>query len=213
MKYRLLRFSLLCMLVMLCGGSVWAQDVTATLTGADLLASTSPSTSYADYTASETFTGLQDDQGNAYFGRCTYQKSGQTYLNMVQIKKVESSNTTRIQLPKYSGNIKKITLSVTNASSTAYDNGTGASTRLAIINSTTYTSSVANNASNQVLVVGSSSTANKTYEFDFTQLENSYDGGGLYICSLDAAARIWSIVVTHRQLSYFNSNRPEEDWS
>ena len=23
----------------------------------------------------------------------------------------------------------------------------------------------------------------------------------------------WSIVVTHRQLSYFNSNRPEEDWS
>ena len=194
---KLLRFSLLCMLVLLCGGSMWAQDVTATLTGADLLASTSPSTSYADYTASETFTGLQDDQGNAYFGRWTYQKNGQNYLNMVQIKKVESSNTTRIQLPKYSGNIKTITLSVTDANSTAYDTGTGAKTQLAIINSTTYTSAVAKNANNQVLVVGSSSTARKTYEFDFTQLEKSYNGEGLYICSIDAAARIWSIVVTY----------------
>ncbi len=190
---RLLRYSLLCMLVLLCGGSAWAQDVTATLTGADLMASTSPSTSYADYTTN----GMTDDQGNTYYGRWLYQKANNVYYPMVQIKKVESSNTTRIQLPKYSGNIKTITLSVTDANSTAYNTGTGAKTQLAIINSTTYTSTIAKDAANQVLVVGSSSTASKTYEFDFTQLETSYDGEGLYICSLDAAARIWSIVVVY----------------
>lgn len=193
---RLLRYSLLCMLVLLCGGNAWAKDVTATLTGANLMASTSPSTSYTDYTASETFTGLKDNQGNAYFGRWTYQKSG-NYLNMVQIKKVESSNSSRIMLPKYSGDIKKITLNVTDANSTDFSTGNGAKTQLAIIKGTTFTANFAKNSDNQVIVKGSNSVANKTYEFDFTELETKYDGKDLYICSIDAAARIWSIEVIY----------------
>ena len=194
---RLLRYSLLCMLVLLCGGSAWAKDVTATLTGANLMASTSPGTSYADYTASETFTGLKDNQGNAYFGRWTYQKFGQNYLNMVQIKKTEKSSSSRIMLPKYSGDIKKITLNVTDANSTDFSTGNGAKTQLAIIKGTTFTTDFAKNSDNQVIVKGSSSVANKTYEFDFTELETKYDGKDLYICSFDAAARIWSIEVIY----------------
>ena len=173
---------------MLCG-TVFADNIKATLTGTNMVVSGVSTTSYSDYLT----TGLTDDKGNVYYGRWCHQKSGSNYMNMLQIKKTESNTATRINLPKYPGNLKKITLTVTNASSTSTTDGTGAKTRLAIINSTTYNTATATNTDNQVLVAGSSSDENTSYVFDFTTLEESYDGEGLYLCSLDGAARIWSL--------------------
>lgn len=173
---------------MLCG-TVFADNIKATLTGTNMVVSGVSATSYSDYLT----TGLTDDKGNVYYGRWCHQKSGSNYMNMLQIKKTESNTATRINLPKYPGNLKKITLTVTNANSTSTTDGTGAKTRLAIINSTTYNTATATNTDNQVLVAGSSSDENTSYVFDFTTLEESYDGEGLYLCSLDGAARIWSL--------------------
>ena len=172
---------------------MWAEEETATLTGTAMLEGTSPSTSYADHT-----TGVTDDKGNVYKGRWTYQKSGSTYYNMIQIKKTESSNSSRIELPKFDGTLKTITLTVTDASSTSSE-GTGAKTTLAVVKGTTYTTTFAN--SNTIISAGSSSTATTSYVFDFTTLDEEYDGSGLYICSKDAAARIWSITATYKKKS------------
>ena len=187
-----IRFSLLTLLVMLFSGVAYANNVKATLTGTNMVVSGVSTTSYSDYLT----TGLTDDQGNVYYGRWCYQKSGSNYMNMLQIKKVESNTATRINLPKYPGNIQKITLAVTNASSTSAE-GTGAKTRLAIINSTTYNTATATNADNQVLVVGSKDNETLSYVFDFTTFNETYDGEGLYLCSLDGAARIWSLEVEY----------------
>lgn len=164
-----------------------------------MLAGNNPSTSYTDYAA--TAANLPtDDQGNKYYGRWTYQKSG-SILHMLQLKKAESSNSSRIQLPQFSGDIKKITLKVTDTNGTAYDTGNGAKTQLVIVNGTNYTSTFAKNAENQVLIAGSSSEASKEYVYNFTTLDKVYDGSGLYICSLDGGARIWSIEVVYSATS------------
>ena len=69
---------------------------------------------------------------------------------MLQLKKVESGNSSRIQLPQFSGDIKKITLKVTDTNGTAYDTGNGAKTQLVIVNGTNYTATFAKTAENQV---------------------------------------------------------------
>ena len=188
---------LLCALVV-GSGSVWAVDVTATLTGSNLLEGNSPSTSYAEHT-----TGITDDKGFTYTGRWTYQKNGKVYLNMIQMKAVESSNSTRILLPTFDGTIKSITITATNTSATE-STGTGVTTQLAIVKGTTYTSAFATNAANQVLKIAPSSATN-TYSFDFTTLDKSYDGTDLYICAASGSGiRIWSIVVVYSEVDYYN---------
>lgn len=200
MKRNLLLKTLLLLCALVVGsGNLWAGDVTCTLTGTNMLEGNSPSTSYANHLT----TGITDNQGFKYYGRWTYQTSGGNYYNMIQIKKVESSNSTRIQLPTFDGPIKSITITGTDANATS-SSGTGAKTNLLIVNGTTYTSSYATNAANQVLTAGSASTATKTFSFDFTSLEDDYDGSGLYICSKDAAIRIWSIVVVYEEADYYN---------
>ncbi len=200
MKYKLLRLSLLSMLVMLCGGAfaLMAQagddTETATLTG-DALVTVATNTSYSDHVDA----GITDDKGNVYYGRWCYQKNSGAYMNMLQIKKTESSNSSRIQLPTYGGAIQSIKLSVTNANGTSFADGTGAKTRIAIIKGNQYKTAEATAAANQVLVQGNSATEAKEYVFDFTTLNTEYDGNGLYICSLDAAARIWSLEVVYKK--------------
>ena len=200
MKQKSLLKTMLLLFALIAGSSsVWAGDITATLTGTNMLEGASPSTSYAEHT-----TGITDDKGFTYTGRWTYSSKSGTYYNMIQIKKVESSNSTRILLPTFDGPIKSITISATDASSTVYSTGTGAKTNLLIVKGTNYSSTYATNADNQVLTAGSTSTATKTYSFDFTSLGTSYDGTGLYICSKDAAIRIWSIVVVYSETDYYN---------
>ena len=200
MKQKSLLKTMLLLFALIAGSSsVWAGDVTATLTGSNMLEGNSPSTSYAEHLT----TGITDDKGFKYYGRWTYQKDGSNYMNMIQLKKLESSNSTRIQLPTFDGPIKSITITATNTSATA-SNGTGASTTLIIVKGTTYTTSFATTAANQVLTAGSSSTATNTYSFDFTSLSTSYDGTGLYICTKDAGIRIWSIVVVYSEADYYN---------
>ena len=171
--------------------NVWADDVTATLSGTAMLEGNSPSTSYADHN-----TGITDDDDNTYVGRWTYAKYSSTYLQMIQIKALESSNSSRIQLPQFGGNIKSISITATNANSNT-SSGTGAKTKLIIVKGTTYTKTFAQTTANQVLTDGDKSTEHTSYSFDFTGLDESYDGSGLYICSNDAAIRIWSIVVVY----------------
>ena len=185
-------FLLLCALIVGAGTS-WAADETATLSGSSMVKSGSPSTSYTEYTAND---NIKDDKNNVYIGKWCYQKSGSDYLNMLQIKRTESSNSSRIVLPQFPGDIKSITIQATSASGTSASDA-GAKTRLRIVNGTTYTTKYANNDANIVATAGSSSTETKTYEFDFTGIETKYDGKDLYICSLDAAIRIWSIAVTY----------------
>ena len=196
-KQNLLTKLLLLFALIVGSTSVWADDVTTSISGSSMLEGTSPSTSYNDHT-----TGITDDHNYVYTGRWTYQKNGSTYMNMIQIKKVESSNTSRIVLPKFDGTIKSITLTVTNASATASD-GDGAKTRLSIVNGTGYSSAEAN--SNSIFTLGSSSSATQSYVFDFTTLEDSYNGEGLYICSRDAAARIWAIEVVYEESNLTNT--------
>ena len=196
MKQKLLQKTLLLLFALIAGStSVWAADVTTTLTGSSIVKSGTPGTSYADYDASA---NIKDDHNYVYTGRWCYQKVGTTYLNMVQIKKTESSNSSRIVLPQFGGDIKSITITATNTSATSSD-GTGATTRLKVISGTTYTTTYANASANIVATAGSSSAATKTYEFDFTGLANKYDGKDLYICSADAGIRIWSIVVVYEE--------------
>lgn len=167
---------------------------TATLTG-DALVTVATNTSYAEHIDA----GITDDKGHTYFGRWCYQKVNGAYLNMLQIKKTESSNSSRIQLPAYGGAIQSIKLSVTNANGTSFADGTGAKTRLAIIKGNQYKTAEATKSENQVLVQGDANTETKEYEFDFTSLGSEYDGDGLYICSLDAPARIWSLEVVYKK--------------
>ena len=188
---------LLCALIV-GSGSAWAGDVTCTLTGASMLEGNSPSTSYADHT-----TGITDNRGFTYTGRWTYQKSNKVYLNMIQMKAVESSNSSRILLPTFDGPIKSITITATSTSATE-STGDGVTSNLAIVKGTTYTSSYANNATNQVLKIAPSSATN-TYLFDFTGLDKSYDGTNLYICITSGSGiRIWSIVVVYSEADYYN---------
>lgn len=186
---------MMCLLVGV--GNAWAEDVTATLTGAAMLESTSPSTSYADHT-----TGITDDKGYTYKGRWTYQKSGSNFMQMIQLKKTESSNTTRVMLPTFQGNIKTITIKATDASSTAWDSGTGASTGLYLSHGTTYTTNGAKN--DAILTIEKGSDAHKTYVFDLTSLEDSYTGDNLFIASIDGAIRIWSIEVVFEKKAKVN---------
>lgn len=200
MKHKLLRFWLLSLLVMLCGGGIFAafraasETVTATLTGDAWIIGT-PGTSYADYQE----TPAVDDKGNAYIGRWCYQKSGKTFLNMIQLKKAESSNSSRIQLPKYPGKLQKITLTVTNANATASD-GDGAKCIMHVVNSNDYSKTAAND--NAILKVGSKDEALSSYVFDFSTLDAEYDGEGLYICNYDGSAcRIWSLEAEYATTS------------
>ena len=190
-------FFLLCALMV--GSSAWATDITATLSGSSMIIGTNPGTGYTDYTT----TGATDDDDNVYYGRWCYQKSNNNFLNMIQLKKLESSNSTRIQLPQFSGIIKTITLTATNASATS-SSGTGASTQMIIVNGTTYTKTFATTAENQVLTVGNSNTATNSFVFDFTSLEETYDGSDLYICTKDNSVRIWSIEVVYTEANYYN---------
>ncbi len=189
MKQKSLLKTMLLLFALIAGSSsVWAEDETATLAGASMLDGTAAATSYANH-----FIGVTDDKGNAYTGNWCAQKSGSTYLQMIQLKKVASTNSSYIKLPKFASNIKSITISATNASSEA--GGDGAKTALYIIKGTNYNSTEAGTAANQLFVVGNSSTATQTYTFDFTTKDKLYDGEGLYICSKDNSIRIWSIVV------------------
>lgn len=197
------RFTLLKTMLLLCAlivgsGNLWAGDVTCTLTGASMLEGNSPSTSYADHT-----TGIIDNRGFTYTGRWTYQKSNKVYLNMIQMKAVESSNSSRILLPTFDGPIKSITITATSTSATE-STGDGVTSNLAIVKGTTYTSSYATNATNQVLKIAPSSATN-TYLFDFTSLDKSYDGTNLYVCITSGSGiRIWSIVVVYSEADYYN---------
>lgn len=196
MKHKLLRFSLLSMLILLCGGGIFAafrtasETVTATLTGEAWIIGENPSQSYADYLT----TPAVDDKGNEYFGRWCYQKNGPFY-QMIQLKKTESSNSSRIQLPKYPGKLKKITLTVTSTNGTKSTDA-GAKCIMHVVNSTTYTKTAAND--NAILKVGSKDEALSSYVFDFTTLDAEYDGEGLYICDYDGnGCRIWSLVAEY----------------
>ena len=197
-KTTLLKTMLLLCALVAGSGSVWGGDVTTMLTGSSMLEGSSPSTSYADHT-----TGVTDDRGFTYTGRWTYQKNGSDYMNMIQLKKTESSNSSRIQLPTFDGPIKSITITATDASSTT-STGTGASTTLIIVKGTTYSTTFATTAENQVLTAGSKNTATKKFSFDFSTLDDDYDGTGLYICSKDAGIRIWSIAVVYSEVDYYN---------
>ncbi|MBO4660216.1 MAG: starch-binding protein, partial [Prevotella sp.] len=189
MKYKLFYVSLLSMIAMLFVGgtqSAFAEKITATLSGEAMIIGEQPGTSYTDYLTN----GATDDKGNVYYGRWCYQKNS-SYYYMLQLKKAESSTASRINLPKYPGTLQKITLTVTNTSSTA-SNGTGAKAVVAVVNSTTYSLNAAK--ANKILESGSSSTEQTSYVFDFTTLNETYDGEGLYITGIDGNAyRVWEI--------------------
>ena len=158
-----------------------------------MVKSGTPGTSYAEYTSAD---NIVDDEGNKYVGRWTYQKYNNNYLQMVQLKKAESSNSSRILLPKFDGNIKSVTITATNASANT-SSGTGAKTTLNLVKGTTYTATFAKTAANIVATDGSSSSEKKQYVFDLSKKTET--GDGLYICSIDAAIRIWSIVVVYAE--------------
>ena len=180
---------LLCAL-MAGGSSAWAIDVTATLTGEAMLEGNPPSDKYSAHT------GVTDDKGNVYKGYWVYQKNGQKFLNMIQIKKHATEKSAHIVLPKFDGYIKTITLTTTDATATT-SSGTGAKTVLRIVKGTEHTSTEGTNVNNKILDEGSTSKASKSYVFDFTELGTKYDGEGLYIASLNAAVRIWKIEVVY----------------
>ena len=188
---------LLCALIV-GSSSAWAGDITATLTGTNMLEGSSPSTSYTNHS-------VTDNKGFTYSGKWTYQKNGSDYMNMIQIKKTESSNSSRIQLPTFDGPIKSITILATASDQTS-SSGTGAKTTLLIVKGTTYSTSYANNAANQVLTAGSSGTTTNTYSFDFTTLNDDYDGTAKpYIyCKLESPIDImqFRVLLAYKSTEY-----------
>lgn len=175
----------------------WAEDVTVTLEGESMLEDDSPSTSYADHT-----TGLTDSGDNTWVGRWTYAKSNKVYLNMIQLKQTESSNSSRIVLPVFPGYIKSITLKATNAStsSTSYEEGTATNATLFLVKGTTYTTKYIKNEDNQVLLIENPNSTIKDYVFDFTKLDKNYTGQDLFIAS-SGGIRIWGIEVVYEKIA------------
>ena len=176
---------LLCALIV-GSGVVWADDVTATLTGSAMV--TGSSTSYTDYTS----TGVTDDDGNVWYGRWCYVNNN-GMLNMIQLRAYtnnkDDGNCSRLNVPTFSGTIKSISLNITDGTATAYSTGTGTTTTL-------YLCTAYSKSSLTTILTNSSGSARKTATFNLTTLDDSYTGEGLYICA-SAGVRIWSVAVTY----------------
>ena len=188
-KITLLKSMLLLCALVVGSGSVWADDITATLTGEAMFEGEGTQcTAYAYHTV-----GVTDDKGNVYTGNwCYYNSSG--IKEMIQLKKYATSDCAYIALPRYKGNIISITITATDANSLS-STGSGAKTALRIVKGTEFNKTEADVPANKILEIGDGTNATKTYSFDFTSLPTKYDGKGLYICSINSAIRIWSIVV------------------
>lgn len=159
-----------------------------------MLETSTPSTSYADHN-----TGLVDDHDNVWVGRWCYQKNGSDYMQMIQLKKTESGNSSRLVLPSFPGNIKTIELNVTDGTSTSYESGKGTTTALYLVCGTTYTTNYVNN--NKLLTAGGTTTNKLT--FDLTGLEEDYTGENLFICA-GAGIRIWGVTLVYEKTATVN---------
>lgn len=162
------------------------QTLVASLSGAAML-NNAKSTSYADVTIDDPLT---DTQGYKWTGRWVYQKASGVYYEMVQLKKYESSNSSRLAIPEYPGAIKSIKLTVTSANATTSD-GAACTSELY------FTQSYAKNgieASGGKILTGGSSSGTNTIVLDFTELQQSYTSG--YIVA-GGGVRIWGVEVTY----------------
>ena len=171
---------------------MWAGiDITATLSGSVM--ATGAADGYNDHT-----TALVDDKGNSYVGNWYNASKNKVWYNMIQLKAISNTSTSRLNLPKYDGTIKSITLSVTSSSGLEKNaSGKKAKVKMHVVNSSEYTTAAFTN--NSILVADHSSDATSTFEvsFDFTTLGTDYDGEGLYICSSSGSLRIWEMVVVY----------------
>ena len=209
-KLNVLTRMLLLVALLVGSTSVWAIDVTATLTGSAWTTRAS-STSYVVYNDP-----IYDDKGNGYIGRwCHANPSKKPYYYMIQIKAYESvtDGSARLVLPKYDGKIKTITLSVTSSSGTEKEqSGKEAKNKVLIAQGTTYSKKEADD--NTILTVDHSTDETKSFEmvFDFTTLDTDYNGENLYICSASGSLRIWEMVVVYEANSVSASFAANKEW-
>ena len=162
------------------------QTLVASLSGAAML-NNAKSTSYADVNINDPLT---DTQGYKWTGRWCYQKTGSTYYEMVQLKKYESSNSSRLTIPEYPGAIQSIKLTVTSAGATTSD---GAACTSEVYFTQSYAKSDIESDGGKILTGGSSAGTN-TIVLDFTELQQSYKSG--YIVA-GGSIRIWGVEVTY----------------
>lgn len=170
--------------------SMWGADVTATLTGSALTTMASSSTSYTDYLTGD---GLTDTDGNVWFGRWCYQKSGSNFIQALQFKAPESSYGCRLVVPTFQGNIKTITIVSTANTETSASSTTKATGNFVLTKA--HTSKTYSTEANKIAEADQTSG---TSVIDLTELSTNYTGEGLYIVST-ANARIWSVTVVYEE--------------
>ena len=115
-----------------------------------------------------------------------YQSSSPAITNMLQLRaRTHDSGVSYIKLPQFSGNIKKISFSVTGASNsdTSLDGGNATAT---VLNFQT------GKTSNETVVASSSSASSKSKEIDLSSIATDYTTG--YITA-GGGVRIWSLTV------------------
>ena len=115
-----------------------------------------------------------------------YQSSSPAITNMLQLRaRTHDSGVSYIKLPQFSGNIKKISFSVTGPSNsdTSLDGGNATAT---VLNFQT------GKTSNETVVASSSSASSKSKEIDLSSIATDYTTG--YITA-GGGVRIWSLTV------------------
>lgn len=115
-----------------------------------------------------------------------YQSSSPAITNMLQLRaRTHDSGVSYIKLPQFSGNIKKISFSVTGSSN--YDTSlNGGNATATVLNFQT------GKTSNETVVASSSSASSKSKEIDLSSIATDYSTG--YITA-SGGVRIWSLTV------------------